>query len=58
MERNQLFVHIEHFWDLLFWLMKHGTNTLHVAFYVSVYIGQIIIYRHSVALQDCARLCF
>ena len=23
---------MEHFWDLLFQLMKHGTNTLHVAF--------------------------
>jgi hypothetical protein len=21
---------MEHFWDLLFQLMKHGTNTLHV----------------------------
>ena len=30
--RNMLFMHIEHFWDLLFQLMKHGTNTLHVAF--------------------------
>ena len=25
------FVHMEHFWDLSFQLMKHGTNTLHVA---------------------------
>jgi hypothetical protein len=31
-ERNKLFVHMEHFWDLLFQLMKHGTNTSHVAF--------------------------
>ena len=23
---------MEHFWDLLFQLVKHGTNTLHVAF--------------------------
>ena len=23
---------LEHFWDLLFRLMKHGTKTLHVAF--------------------------
>ena len=23
---------MENFWDLLFQLMKHGTNTLHVAF--------------------------
>jgi hypothetical protein len=28
-ERNKLFVHLEHYWDLLFNLMKHGTNTLH-----------------------------
>ena len=27
-----LFVHMEHFWDLLFQLMKHGTKTLHVPF--------------------------
>ena len=26
------FVHMEHFWDPLFHLMKHGTKTLHVAF--------------------------
>jgi hypothetical protein len=26
------FVHLEHFWDLLRNLMKHGTNILHVAF--------------------------
>jgi hypothetical protein len=25
------FVHMEHFWDLLFQLMKHWTNTLDVA---------------------------
>jgi hypothetical protein len=32
-ERNKLFVRMEHFWDLLFQLVKkHGTNTLHVAF--------------------------
>ena len=31
-ERNKLFVCIEHFWDLLFQLMKHRINTLHVAF--------------------------
>ena len=29
-ERNKLFVHVENFWDLLFQLMKHGTDTLHV----------------------------
>ena len=26
------FLHMEHFWDLLFQLMKHGPNTLHVPF--------------------------
>jgi hypothetical protein len=31
-ERNKLFVSMEHSWDLLFQLMKHGTNTLHVTF--------------------------
>jgi hypothetical protein len=31
-ESNKLFVHMKHFWDLLFQRMKHGTNTLHVAF--------------------------
>ena len=30
--RNKLFVSIEHFWDLLFQLIKRGTNTLHGAF--------------------------
>ena len=30
--RNKLFMHMKHFWDLLFQFMKHGTNTLHVAF--------------------------
>ena len=27
---------MEHFWDLLFQLMKHGTNTLYVAFIFSL----------------------
>ena len=31
-EINKLFVRMENFWDLLFQLMKYGTNTLHVAF--------------------------
>jgi hypothetical protein len=26
------FMSMEYFWNLLFQLMKHGTNTLHVAF--------------------------
>ena len=31
-ERNKLFVHMEHFRDVLFQFMKHGTNTSHAAF--------------------------
>jgi hypothetical protein len=30
--QHKLLVCMELFWDLLFQLMKHGTNTLHVAF--------------------------
>uniref|UniRef100_A0A4W5QT73 Uncharacterized protein n=1 Tax=Hucho hucho TaxID=62062 RepID=A0A4W5QT73_9TELE len=30
-QSESTFVHMEHFWDLLFQLMKYGTNTLHVA---------------------------
>ena len=42
-EINQLFVRMEHFWDLLFQLMKHGINTLHVGFiFCSVYVNVII----------------
>ena len=29
---HNIFVHMDNFWDLLFQLMKHGTNTLNVAF--------------------------
>ena len=32
LDRNALLVRMENFWDLLLKLMKHGTNTLHVAF--------------------------
>ena len=32
LERNKPFLRMEHFWDLLFQLMKNWTNTLHVAF--------------------------
>jgi hypothetical protein len=31
-ERNKLFVHMEHFWDLFIQLMKLGTNALHLYF--------------------------
>jgi uncharacterized protein YjfI (DUF2170 family) len=42
--RNKLLVHMEHFGDLLFQPMKHGTNTLHVAFIFlfSVFEGSAI----------------
>ena len=40
-ERNMLFVHMKHFWDLLFQVMKHGTNTLHVEFIVLFSIAVI-----------------
>ena len=33
-EKNKLFVHTEHFWDLLFQLMKHGINTSCVFIFV------------------------
>ena len=42
-ERNMLFVCMEDVWDLLFQLMKHATNTLHVAF----------IFLFSAATADC-----
>jgi hypothetical protein len=35
---------MEHFWDLLFNLMKHGTNTLHVVFIFLVSIKRNIIH--------------
>ena len=34
---------VEHFWDLLFQFMKHGTNTLHVAIYIFVQCGHIAL---------------
>jgi hypothetical protein len=37
-ERNKLSVHMEHFCDLLFQLMKHGTNTLHVVLIFFQYV--------------------
>ena len=29
---NMFFMRMEHFWDLLFQLLNHGSNTLHFAF--------------------------
>ena len=37
-ERNKLFVQMEKFWDILFQLMKHGTNI----FYVVIMYGNIL----------------
>jgi hypothetical protein len=48
-ERNKLFVHMEHLWDILFQLIRHG-NTLHAAFLfflsisISLSIESIIVY--------------
>jgi hypothetical protein len=39
-ERNKLFVRMEHFWDILFQLMKHGTNTSRL-YFCSVYIKHV-----------------
>ena len=36
---KQIFVQMDNFWDLLFQLMKHGTNTLHVAFIFLFSVG-------------------
>ena len=29
---GKLFVHMKHFWDLFFQLMKHGTNISHIVY--------------------------
>ena len=42
-DRNKLFVHLEHFWDLLFQLMKHVSNTLHVEFIFLFSIVTVIL---------------
>jgi hypothetical protein len=43
-ERNKIsLVCIEHFWDLLFQLMKHGTNTLQVVF---IFLFSIVRQTH------------
>jgi hypothetical protein len=38
---------MEHFWDFLFQLMKHGTNTLHVAY----------IFLFSVVFERLQHVC-
>ena len=41
-ERNKLFVSMEHSCDLLFQLMKHGTNTLHVTFILVLSVPMVV----------------
>ena len=42
-ETNKRLVHMENVWNMLFQLMKHETNTLHVAF---IFLFSICIYVH------------
>jgi hypothetical protein len=53
LERSKLFVSIEHFWDLLFKLMKHGTDTLHVAF-LFLYSMDYIFENKFLVYKFCA----
>ena len=46
---------MEHFGDFLFQLMKHGTNTLHVEFFCSVYIGTV---HYTVQEQYKKTICW
>jgi hypothetical protein len=39
-ERNKLFVLVEHFWDILFQLIKHWTIIKHVAFIFLFNVGK------------------
>jgi hypothetical protein len=36
---------MEHFWDLLFQLMKHETNTVHVAFILLFSNSNVCLYE-------------
>ena len=51
---------MEHFWDLLFQLMKHGTNTLHIAFIFlfsfSINLAWLKGKQRSLSLQKCNNL--
>ena len=38
-ERNKLFVNMEHFWDLLFQLMRHGTKTFVIFIFLYSVVG-------------------
>ena len=45
-ERNKLFVRMEHIWDILFQLMKHGTNTSRL-YFCSVYIKHVFTVTYT-----------
>jgi hypothetical protein len=48
---------MEHFWDLLFQLMKHGTNTLHVVFIFFVrYTSTVSLTGMEVSVMKATRL--
>ena len=58
------FVHMEHYSDLSFQLMKHGTNTLHVAFIFlfSVMLPMnsfrsLCVCMHCVSPRACLCVC-
>jgi hypothetical protein len=60
-KRNKLFLCMEHFWDILFQLMKHGTNTLHVAFIfllsVDSYTLSVQNIRNTFLILSCIPFC-
>jgi hypothetical protein len=49
-----LFVHMEHFWDILFKLIKQGTNTLHVPFIFLFRIVCFMVSRESLSGVECS----
>ena len=51
-ERHKLFVHMEHFWDILFQLIKHGTKTLH-CIYIFVQYSLSSCFIGTLTLQVC-----
>ena len=54
-ERNNVFVCVNIFGDLLFQLMKHGTNPLHVAF---LFLFSVILCNPCGILSDIAGMLF
>ena len=53
LERNKLFMHMGHFWDVLFQLIKHEPNTLHVEF---IFLFSVL--RNKIKLVFGARASF